>query len=232
MNSYLNEIISGCEITNISIIGELHSYQNLRYRPKNMIIFGKTFQLTLFVIIIHHHYSSSSLEAFSKFFTLLLVSIFALDRKMSNESNTLLLFTLAHVFCVALYEIGTLQDSNWNFKEYVSDGWNLLDWISSSLLIISIFLLISRLDSKTLSVNGVYVPNQLFVTSAIPLSLSLLQSLSLIKPIGELVIMIKEMIYDIASFFAIYAVCTFGFAIIVSTLIEGTLVDSLLYLYR
>ena len=184
-----------------------------------------------------HHYLSLvfniiTIEAFSKFFTLLLVSIFTLDHLLSSTSVNFLYFTLAHVFCVALYEIGTLQESNWNFKKYISDGWNILDWVASSLLIISILLLTSHINYKTLSVDGTYVPMELFVTSAIPLSLSLLQSLSLIKPIGELVIMIREMIFDIASFFAIYAVCSFGFALVVSNLIQSSLVDSLLYLYR
>ena len=89
---------------------------------------------------------------------------------MTSISLDLLYFTLAHVCCVALYEIGTLQESNWNFKKYISDGWNILDWVSSSLLIISILLLTSNIDYKTLSVDGTYVPMELFVTSAIPLS--------------------------------------------------------------
>jgi hypothetical protein len=49
--------------------------------------------------------------------------------------------------------------------------------------------------------------------SAIPLSLGLLQSLSIYKKIGELLIMIKAMSYDILSFLVVYLVCSVGFSI-------------------
>jgi hypothetical protein len=137
------------------------------------------------------------------------------------------------VLCLGFYEIGTLSERNWNFKEYISSGWNILDWASSVAVFISVVILISPIaNPSSLTINGTFVPQQLFVTSAIPLSLTLLQPLSLIKPVGELVIMIREMIYDIGPFFVVYIVCTFGFAVVVSVLIQSSLIDSLLFLYR
>ena len=55
MNSYLNELICGCEATNANLSDRLYSFQNLRYRPKNMILLGmssSTFQSYLIIIIV------------------------------------------------------------------------------------------------------------------------------------------------------------------------------------
>ena len=129
--------------------------------------------------------------------------------------------------------MGTLQERNWNFKEYISSGWNVLDWVSFASVFVSIVVLKTPgVDPSRLTISGTFIPLLLFMTSAIPLSLTLLQPLSLIKPVGELVIMIREMIFDIGPFFVVYIVCTFGFAVVVSVVIQSSLIDSLLFLYR
>jgi len=49
--------------------------------------------------------------------------------------------------------------------------------------------------------------------SAIPLSLGLLQSVSINQSIGQLIIMIKAMVWDLFSMFILFIICTFGFAV-------------------
>ena len=49
--------------------------------------------------------------------------------------------------------------------------------------------------------------------SSIPLSLALLQSFSVNKAIGQLIIMIIAMTSDVMSFFIVYVVCTVGFTV-------------------
>ena len=227
MNSYLNELICGCEATNANLCDKLHSFQNLRYCPKNMIVLGMS-SSTFRILSL----SLSLLEACSKLLTLILVTLYGLDKTIEGKSKALPYFIVLHVLCLGFYEIGTIQERNWNFKEYISSGWNILDWTSSVAIFVSVVILLSVANASSLTINGTFVPQQLFVTSAIPLSLTLLQPLSLIKPVGELVIMIREMIFDIGPFFVVYIVCTFGFAVVVSVVIQSSLIDSLLFLYR
>lgn len=228
MNSYLNDLICGCEATNTTLCDKLHSFQNLRYCPKNMIVLGMS--CSTFPIL---SLSLSLLEACSKLLTLILVTLYGIDKNIDTSSKALPYFIVLHVLCLGFYEIGTLSERNWNFKEYISSGWNILDWASSVAVFVSVVILISPIaNPSSLTINGTFVPQQLFVTSAIPLSLTLLQPLSLIKPVGELVIMIREMVYDIGPFFVVYIVCTFGFAVVVSVLMQSSLIDSFFFLYR
>lgn len=230
MNSYLNDILSGSENVNVKLIEKLYGYQNIRYCPKNMILFGNF--ITFLNDFIHYHYYILLLEASSKLLTLILITLFSLHTNIAGSSNTLAGFIISHIIGVVFYEIGKMKDLHYNMKEYFKNGWNVLDLGSALAIFISLLLLITNLDPSFLTINGTFVPPLIFATSAIPLSLSLLQSASLIKPVGELVIMIGEMVYDIASFFAVYIICTYGFAVVVAVVAELTVVESLLFLYR
>ena len=61
--------------------------------------------------------------------------------------------------------------------------------------------------------------------SAVPLSLGLLQSVSVIKSVGQLIIMIRAMVWDLFAMFILFVVCTFGFAVTLS----GMLLVSVIY---
>lgn len=147
-------------------------------------------------------------------------------------------FTITQVFLVVIYEIGTLQESNWNVLEYISNGWNILDGLSSSLVIIAFYLLVAGYNREEITVGGLYIPVIMIASAAIPIALTILQPLSLFKPLGELIIMIKEMSFDVISFFLLYIICSFGFAVLAATIIsqslgtDGDLIGSMLYLYR
>ena len=138
--------------------------------------------ITLFISL---SLSLSLLEACSKLLTLILVTLYGLDKNINTKSTSLPYFLVLHVLCLGLYEIGTLQERNWNFKEYISSGWNILDWASSIAVLVSALILLNpTANPSSLTINGTFVPQQLFVTSAIPLSLTLLQPLSLISTRG------------------------------------------------
>jgi hypothetical protein len=168
-------------------------------------------------------------------------------------------FTIGHIFLVVIYEIGTLQENHWNIRDYISSGWNILDVISSLLIIVAFYMLTAGYSKESITVGGLFVPSIMIASSAIPISLTilqplslfkplgeliisipisltLLQSLSLFKPLGELIIMIKEMSFDVASFLLLYVICSFGFAVLTASITSlgiqnGDLIGAMLFLY-
>lgn len=66
--------------------------------------------------------------------------------------------------------------------------------------------------------------------SAVPLSLGLLQSVSVNKSIGQLIIMIKAMVWDLFSMFILFIICTYGFAVTLSGILPNKYIySSLVY---
>ena len=145
-------------------------------------------------------------------------------------------FTIVHIFLVVIYEIGTLQENHWNIRDYISSGWNILDAISSLLIIVAFYMLTAGYSRESITVGGLFVPSIMIASSAIPISLTILQPLSLFKPLGELIIMIKEMSFDVASFLLLYVICSFGFAVLTASITSlgiqnGDLIGAMLFLY-
>jgi hypothetical protein len=116
-------------------------------------------------------------------------------------SNCLIIFIIYNL--ILLFLIGQLAESNWNLNRYINT-WNILD-------IISIALLSLWADGYITDYNPykrICLP-----LSAVPLSLGLLQSVSVIKSVGQLIIMIRAMVWDLFAMFILFVVCTFGFAV-------------------
>ena len=118
---------------------------------------------------------------------------------------SLLVFVIGDI----IYEIGQIHQHNFDLYAYL-DSWNVLDIITLGLL----FLWAIFLTNPNYRSSG----EVMLCLSAIPLSLRLLQCLCLFKQIGQLIIMIRAMIKDIASFFIVYLVCTLGFTVTLSGL--------------
>lgn len=128
----------------------------------------------------------------------------------TQQSDNVYIALVIFIISKVIYEIGQLAELNWNFREYF-DGWNLFDSIASSLLII--WMLLGSVFELNIPNNRRIIGQYVLSFSAIPLCLGLLQSLSINKKIGELLIMIKAMSYDILTFLVVYVVCSVGFSI-------------------
>jgi hypothetical protein len=90
---------------------------------------------------------------------------------------------------------------------------NWFDWIEYSLLI---FWLLVRISNRSFTLVRI-----LLALSAIPLSLTLLWELSIIKPIGELVIIGRYMFDDISVFVIVYLLSILGFGIAFNGIFHG-----------
>lgn len=141
---------------------------------------------------------------YSKAVTLGIVSYVAVDNGSYKESFEYALVTL--IISKILYEVGQLAESNWKFSQYF-DGWNLFDSIASCLLLVWLLGSSFGFDQIPTETNHLVLG-----CAAIPLSLGLLQSLSIFKKVGELLIIIKAMTYDVGSFLLVYAICLLGFS--------------------
>jgi len=142
------------------------------------------------------------LESIAKLTTLILVSVLVVP--YNYNKNTYKIGLIAMEVGNIVYEVGQLQMNNFNLSKHFDD-WNILDTISTLLLLIWLGL----------SFNSEYtgLSNTFLSLSAIPLSFEIIQFMSLNKSIGQLFIMIKAMCYDVFSFLALYLVCTYGFAV-------------------
>ena len=90
---------------------------------------------------------------------------------------------------------------------HFSTDWNLIDLICSIGLISWIIL---RFCCSTYFLSTARV---VLTISAIPLSFGLLRYLSIYRPLGELVILIKGMTYEVFNFIIVYAFSILGFGI-------------------
>jgi len=157
-------------------------------------------------------------EAFSKVITLALVWVLSyydfqppgdiVNKKYEGAPSTEVFFTII-VFTSILYEFGQLEDEKWNTKDYFT-LWNFFDVISLFLMTTWVVIKYFHLDA---SVTNFYIGFAALSISAIPLSIVLLQYLSLFKEIGILIIIIRAMSYDAFIFLIVYICCTLGFAI-------------------
>lgn len=122
--------------------------------------------------------------------------------------------TLAIIFAsVLVHEVGELSDSGWSIVGYFSDSWNTLDFSSS---ILGLIWLGSRIASSNLSLIRVSLALQ-----AIPEALGLLRFLSINQSLGELVIMVAAMMYELVYFIVLYLVSLIGFSICLRGLFYG-----------
>jgi len=156
-----------------------------------------------------------SFEVISKIVTISLVAYISLNcyRIDNTRADDIIIGTSCNsepeiyiiIMLIAntVYEIGQIAESNWNLNRYINT-WNILDLVS--LILLSIWA--TGYFSQDALLKRIFLP-----ISAVPLSLTLLQSISVIKSIGQLIIMIKAMVVDLMSMFILYCLCTFGFAV-------------------
>jgi hypothetical protein len=174
------------------------------------------------------------LEGLSKAATLLLVALTTIivygkqgHRRYANSiAEGFLLLMLTTQIC---YEVGQLSTANWNLKKYFSDIWNVLDTLA--VVLIGLWAVLSP------SHSAFDVGRALLSLSAIPLSLQLLQYISMFRTIGLLVLMIKSMVLDVMVFVLVYVVSIFGFGVCFYGLFYGQASfessgDTLLYLFQ
>lgn len=104
-----------------------------------------------------------------------------------------------------LHELGELIDSNFSLTDYLQDQWNVYDVIEYGLCLGWIILRF---------VPGYFNNARIMLAlAAIPQSQGLLRYLSVYRPIGELVIIVKAMMIDLIVFLIIYLTSIFGFGI-------------------
>jgi hypothetical protein len=107
------------------------------------------------------------------------------------------------VVAQAVYEIGQLWECEWSLRSHFTNVWNALDAIEILLLF----------GWVALSGNHFVVARAMLALSAIPLSLQVLQYMSLHKDFGLLVLMVFGMTNDVLSVIIVYAVSVFGFGL-------------------
>ena len=145
------------------------------------------------------------LEAISKLATTTLVGYLCVNYDSSYESVKAVEVVLAIMIVGNIvYEVGQLQEVGFVFSAHF-DSWNIMD-LSSLLLLVLWGLLVMYPEVKMVGRLCLYL-------SSIPLSLALLQTFSVNKAVGQLIIMIVAMTSDLVSFFVVYVVCTVGFTV-------------------
>lgn len=158
------------------------------------------------------------LEGASKSFLLLLVSWVVLG-VYGRDGHSIYAHTKAEGFLVLMlttyliYELGLLSERNWSLRKHFGNVWNALDAVSLSLILM--WALLSP------SARSFDVSRGALCLSAIPLSLQILQYISLVKSFGLLVLMIRSMFVDVLMFVVVYVVCIFGFGVCFHGLFYG-----------
>jgi hypothetical protein len=114
----------------------------------------------------------------------------------------------------ACYELGQLSAKNWNVVRHFSDPWNTLD--VSALLLIFLWAVLCA------SGHNFSAARTVLSLSSIPLSLQLLQYISVVETIGLLVLMIQSMMVDVAIFIVVYFASIFGFGVCFYGLFYGS----------
>jgi hypothetical protein len=152
-----------------------------------------------------------TLESISKFMMFVLVTYLCLNYD-ADDSYIKILEVLLKVMIVGhiVNEIGQFQDHNYNLSLYFS-SWNILD-ISSLVFLLLWMILMDDIGRLCLCL------------SSIPLSLVLLQAVSINKAVGQLIIMIIAITSDVMSFFTVYVVSTIGVTVAMTGL--SSLIDS------
>lgn len=171
-----------------------------RFCPRNMNILGIISKvLVLFLIgAVSFQYGSSHGSDYSS----------KVNAWSSVEVALVVVFS-----SVLIHEVGELVDLKWNIAGYFSDSWNAFD-TSSSLL--GLLWLIARIGSSNLALIRVSLALQ-----AIPEAIGLLRFLSINQVLGELVIMIQAMMWELVYFIVIYLVSLFGFCVCLRGLFYG-----------
>ena len=127
------------------------------------------------------------------------------------------------VFGAVMYEVGQAQEDS-SIISHFSDVWNLMD-ISYTICLAAWCIENFRSD---LSLYHFQTGKLFLAASVIPLSISLLQYISVNKSLGILVITITKMIKnDIAQFLMIFVICTLGFVVAYISVFNS--VDSIEY---
>jgi hypothetical protein len=151
------------------------------------------------------------IEGISKLFTLLLVSVVAIEiygaveapREFTGSSMEYGLFIMT--VTLILFEIGQLATCNWSLNEYFGGVWNILDVFSCSMLLVWCVCLPFP--------DYFQVGLASLAAASVPLAVLQLQYLSLIKTLGLLVLMIQSMMVDVATFIVVYVVSIYGFTV-------------------
>jgi hypothetical protein len=110
-----------------------------------------------------------------------------------------------------IYELGQLEEINWDVRAHFCNVWNALDAVEILLLLGWVVVAAYNFD----------VARALLALSAIPLSLQMLQYLSLYREFGLLVLMVLGMTKDVVTVVAVYAVSVFGFGLCFYALYNG-----------
>lgn len=102
-----------------------------------------------------------------------------------------------------LFEIGQLISVDLHLRKYFHSFWNVLDCFTYVCICVWVVL------CKNLKYN--YIAYASLSLAAIPLSMQMLQYLSLYRPFGILVLVIKSMLENVVLFIGVYLIFTFGF---------------------
>jgi len=153
------------------------------------------------------------LEAISKLATITLVGYLCVNYDSGYESVEAVEVILAIMIVGNIvYEVGQLQEIGFVFSAYF-DSWNILDLSSLLLLVLWGLLALLAMYPEVEMIGRLCL-----YLSSIPLSLALLQTFSVNKAVGQLIIMIIAMTSDLVSFFVVYVVCTVGFTMTLTSL--------------
>jgi len=102
-----------------------------------------------------------------------------------------------------IYETGQLISVDLNLRRYFHSFWNVLDCFSYVCICIWVIL------SKNKNYSSIAFAS--LSLAAIPLAMQMLQYLSLYRPFGILVLVIKSMLQNFGLFVGVYLVFSFGF---------------------
>lgn len=159
------------------------------------------------------------LEGLSKCFAFIIVAynaVYEIDERGNRTSvqlSPMQIVLVVHLIADIIYEIGQAEEEKWNLWNHFMGQWNLFD---------TAYIILTSIWAVSLWVNGgniidnadrrLNVGNICLALAAIPVSLSLLQYVSLKQETGALVIMIFSMFYDLFSFMLVFVVVMIGAA--------------------
>jgi len=147
-------------------------------------------------------------------------------RMYSNEDLILLIMFSTQI----LFEIGQLISVDLHLRKYFHSFWNVLDCFSYVCICVWVVL------CKNPKYN--YIAYASLSLAAIPLSMQMLQYLSLYRPFGILVLVIKSMTQNLLLFFWLYIALSLGFILCFhnifyeATALRKHFIELLLFLFQ
>lgn len=149
-------------------------------------------------------------ELISKLLTFVMLVICIINNSPNQYHNNMISNCLMVLLVTQiLYEIGQLQELDFDLQEYFSQGWNILDFFSYILILIGLTSLFYGIDSYEYENIGY----PFLSCASIPMSLSLFQFLIVFESVGHITIVLSSMIIDVIRILFVYFIFQFGFAV-------------------